>query len=84
MCIRDRENSWTVSGTLDESMIACDFAAEAERLDRFLPVSYTHLDVYKRQVWGDVFATELKGNYYKIYSISITDYTGSILSLIHI
>ena len=35
-------------------------------------------DAGKVTVWGDVFATELKGNYYKIYSISITDYTGSI------
>ena len=27
---------------------------------------------------GDVFFTEVKGNYRKIYTVSITDYTGSI------
>ena len=32
----------------------------------------------KVTVWGDVFFTEIKGNWRKIYSISITDYTGSI------
>lgn len=32
----------------------------------------------KVTVWGDVFFTELKGNWKKIYSISITDFTGSI------
>ena len=36
LTVPEQENSWTVSGTLEESMIACDFAAEAERLDRFL------------------------------------------------
>lgn len=29
-------------------------------------------------IWGDVFFTEVKGNYRKIYTVSITDYTGSI------
>ena len=47
----------------------------------------------KCTIWGDVFFTEVKGNYRKIYTVSITDYTGSInlkiraqegLSLIHI
>ncbi len=32
----------------------------------------------KMMVWGDVFATEVKGNFRKTYSVSITDYTGSI------
>ncbi|MEG2435822.1 MAG: PolC-type DNA polymerase III [Ruthenibacterium sp.] len=32
----------------------------------------------KVTVWGDVFFTEVKGNFRKIYSVSITDYTGSI------
>ena len=32
----------------------------------------------KCMIWGDVFATEVKGNFRKIYSVSITDYTGSI------
>ena len=32
----------------------------------------------KCMIWGDVFFTEVKGNYRKIYTVSITDYTGSI------
>ena len=32
----------------------------------------------KITVWGDVFATEVKGNRRKIYFTSITDYNGSI------
>ena len=32
----------------------------------------------KTMVWGDVFATEVKGSFRKIYIVSITDYTGSI------
>ena len=32
----------------------------------------------KCTIWGDVFFTEVKGNYRKIYTVSITDYTGSI------
>lgn len=49
----------------------------------FQPTDLTALkdigpDSNKITVWGDVFFTEIKGNYKKIYSISITDYTGSI------
>lgn len=29
-------------------------------------------------IWGDVFAKETKGNFRKTYTVSITDYTGSI------
>ena len=32
----------------------------------------------KVTIWGDVFATELRGSFNKIYTISLTDYTGSI------
>lgn len=32
----------------------------------------------KITVWGDVFASEVKGNRRKIYFTSITDYTGSV------
>ena len=32
----------------------------------------------KCMIWGDVFFSETKGNYRKIYTVSITDYTGSI------
>ena len=32
----------------------------------------------KCMIWGDVFATEVKGNFRKIYTVSITDYAGSI------
>ena len=36
------------------------------------------LETGKTVVWGDVFATEVKGNYRRSFLISITDYTGSI------
>ena len=32
----------------------------------------------KCMIWGDVFFSEVKGNFRKIYTVSITDYTGSI------
>ena len=32
----------------------------------------------KVTVWGEVFAGEVKGNFRKIYTVSITDYTGSV------
>ena len=32
----------------------------------------------KCMIWGDVFFTKVKGNFRKIYTVSITDYTGSI------
>lgn len=32
----------------------------------------------KVTIWGDVFFTEVKGNFRKTYSVSITDYTGSV------
>ena len=32
----------------------------------------------KVTVWGEVFASEVKGNFRKIYTVSITDYTGSV------
>ena len=32
----------------------------------------------KCMIWGDVFFSETKGNYRKIYTVSITDYTGSV------
>ena len=32
----------------------------------------------KCTIWGDVFFSEVKGNYRKIYTVSITDYQGSI------
>ena len=49
----------------------------------FTPKNMVNLrDIVDQQgkiiVWGDVFFTEIKGNYRKIYSIAITDYTGSI------
>ena len=33
---------------------------------------------FKGVIWGDVFFSEVKGNYRKIYTVSITDYQGSI------
>jgi DNA polymerase-3 subunit alpha (Gram-positive type) len=32
----------------------------------------------KCMIWGDVFFSETKGNFRKIYTVSITDYTGSV------
>ena len=32
----------------------------------------------KCMIWGDVFFSEVKGNFRKIYTVSITDYQGSI------
>ncbi|MCI2046188.1 MAG: PolC-type DNA polymerase III [Faecalibacterium sp.] len=32
----------------------------------------------KCTIWGDVFFSETKGNFRKIYTVSITDYTGSV------
>jgi DNA polymerase-3 subunit alpha (Gram-positive type) len=32
----------------------------------------------KCMIWGDVFACETKGNFRKIYTVSITDYAGSV------
>ena len=36
LTVPDREQTWSVSSPLEESLIGCDFAAEAERLDLFL------------------------------------------------
>ena len=50
---------------------------------RFKPQDLVHMkdlnpDSGKVTVWGDVFATEIKGNRRKNYMISITDYTSSV------
>ena len=42
------------------------------------PLQNIGADAGKVMIWGDVFFTEVKGNFRKIYSVSITDYTGSI------
>ena len=48
----------------------------------FKPADIRHLndlgDGGKVTVWGDVFATEVKGSRRKIYFTSITDYSGSV------
>ena len=64
MCIRDREDSTTITSnsviTLFEDAKGtmwfgtnggglCSFDAKEKRFIEFDPVSYTHLDVYKRQ-----------------------------------
>ena len=36
LTVPDREQTWTISSPLEDSLIGCDFAAEAERLDSFL------------------------------------------------
>ena len=40
MTVPDQAQSWTVAGTLEESLIACNFEAEAKRLDSFLLGEY--------------------------------------------
>ena len=40
MTVPDQAQSWTVAGTLEESLIACDIEAEAKRLDSFLLGEY--------------------------------------------
>ena len=64
MCIRDRLLGEEV--TLDELLKAYEgtldpiFPRRAENIDKADPVSYTHLDVYKRQV--PVRSAEGNGN----------------------
>ena len=36
MTVPEREETWSISSGLQSSLIGCDFAAEADRLDRFL------------------------------------------------
>lgn len=36
LTVPDREQTWTISSPLEDSLIGCDFAVEAERLDSFL------------------------------------------------
>ena len=55
MCIRDRDVNATVSEQMDAygftlvSTLITKIALPAEVEDSMNPVSYTHLDVYKRQ-----------------------------------
>ena len=54
MCIRDRPQS--VYKTLYQQQ-GLRFKQGADRLTvagALTPVSYTHLDVYKRQIWGNM------------------------------
>lgn len=46
--------------------------------DKLTPLSELGGEGGKVMVWGDVFASEVKGNFRKIYIVSITDYSGSI------
>ncbi|MDO5602784.1 MAG: PolC-type DNA polymerase III, partial [Oscillospiraceae bacterium] len=43
-----------------------------------LPLKKIGAEAGKCVIWGDVFFTELKGNFRKSYTISLTDYTGSV------
>ena len=53
MCIRDRDISAIVDGSLlmdyDEAGVEMQFKSAAAISVTYTPVSYTHLDVYKRQ-----------------------------------
>ena len=51
MCIRDRPNSLLgIDVVRNQELIAQD--ANERKILELIPVSYTHLDVYKRQVEG--------------------------------
>ncbi len=43
------------------------------------PLKDIGADTGKCVFWGDVFFSEVKGNYRKSYNVSLTDYTGSIV-----
>ena len=54
MCIRDRVNT----GYIKISTGPGTWKKDIFRATTFVPVSYTHLDVYKRQVYGQIGQTE--------------------------
>ena len=45
-----RKTNWNLQTAIDSSIRADDFWARSRNLRYLRPVSYTHLDVYKRQV----------------------------------
>lgn len=51
---------------------------KAFRPKELTPLRELGADTDKVTIWGDVFAKDLRGSRRKIYTISITDYTGSV------
>ena len=55
-------------GTVEELLaLKPDVVAEAASVQCIRAVSYTHLDVYKRQIWGDPFQGAVPGTGFFIY-----------------
>ena len=52
MCIRDRYGTLYTKAELEALHAVCQEYKMPLFLDGARPVSYTHLDVYKRQVWS--------------------------------
>ena len=67
-----------VPGLALEDTPAEVFHGEMFRPTELTPLAELGADNGKVMIWGDVFATETKGNFRKSYMVSITDYHGSI------
>lgn len=67
-----------VRGLELEDKPATVFWGHAFKPEALTPLREIGAQAGKIVVWGDVFFTEVRGNYRKIYTVSITDYTGSI------
>ena len=67
-----------VPGLALEDTPAEVFHGEMFRPAELTPLAELGADNGKVVIWGDVFATETKGNFRKSYMVSITDYHGSI------
>ena len=50
MCIRDRDEESRKAELAEKQKALSGAKKRMEDLDRIIPVSYTHLDVYKRQL----------------------------------
>ncbi len=77
-----RENS--VKGSVEIPGLALEqstvrlVTGKAFQPKELTPLRELGADTDKVTVWGDVFAKDLRGTRRKIYTISITDYTGSV------
>ena len=52
MCIRDSVTSGKITRTADIRVVRDGIVIAEDKVSSLKPVSYTHLDVYKRQVLG--------------------------------
>lgn len=67
-----------ISGVALEDKPAAVFHGEMFKPGETVPLAELGADNGKVVIWGDVFATEVKGSFRKSYLVSITDYRGSI------